>query len=246
MRNWTIKEAVEVVNAGTDQEAIKEIAKHFPLAFMAIAKNDLAALAEGMNEKFTMRRLVFGNTATAETEDDVDVAETTEAAGGKDLDSMTTKQLMQLCDKRGIKVPHYGKNKQFYLEQLQGAGSEEAAEEEAVEDGGDEVGDYDGKSAMELFKLCKERGIKAVPKKPAKFYVGLLEKADAAEAEEATEDGEEDWGDDEEEEAPAPKAKAKPAAKGKPAAKAAPAKGKAKPAAKAAAEADDEEDDWDI
>ena len=34
-------------------------------------------------------------------------------------------------------------------------------------------------SAVELYKLCKERKIKAEPKKPAKFYIGLLEKADA-------------------------------------------------------------------
>lgn len=79
--------------------------------------------------------------------------------------------------------------------------------------------DYSEMSAMDLFKLCKTRGIKAEPKKPAKFYIGLLEKADEA----ATEEDEE-W---EEEEVPA-----KPAKGGK-------AKANAKPAKE-----DDEE--WDI
>ena len=30
MKNWTVKEAVKVINEGKDQEAIKEIVKHFP------------------------------------------------------------------------------------------------------------------------------------------------------------------------------------------------------------------------
>ena len=122
---------------------------------------------------------------------------------------MSTKQLMQLCDKRGIKVPHYGKNKAFYLEALQGtpetAEAEDDTEDEEV--GEDEENPYEGKTAMELFKLCKARGIKAQPKKKAADYIKLLEKADATEVEaDATEEEKDEWGD-EEEEAPAPKRK---------------------------------------
>lgn len=50
----------------------------------------------------------------------------------------------------------------------------------------DEV-DYDEMSEKELYKLCKERKIEAVPKKPKKYYVKLLEEYDAAQ---------DDWGDD--------------------------------------------------
>lgn len=116
-----------------------------------------------------------------------------------------------------------------------------AAEEEDFEDEDDvaeEQVSYEGMSAVELYKLCKSRKIKADPKKPAKYYIGLLKKADeaAAQAEDDAED--EDW-DDEEEEAPAPKVKGgsksdkpatKPTTKGK--------------ASKPAKEEDDE--DWDI
>ena len=42
-------------------------------------------------------------------------------------------------------------------------------------------------SPKELYELCKERGIKAAPKKPANFYIGLLEEYDQAH---------EDWGDE--------------------------------------------------
>lgn len=238
MRNWTIKDAVEVINANQDQEAIKEIAKHFPQAFMAIVKNDVAGLAAGMNDKFTMRRLQFDADATSSEAEEADDA--TEDAGAEDLENMSTKQLMALCDKRGIKVPHYGKNKAFYLEQLQNAGgdAEEAEEDEAEE----QENKYEGMKAMELFKLCKERGIKAETKKPAKYYIALLDKADAAEAED---EGEDDWEEDDEEEtkpakkAPAAKGKGKPAMN-KPATKTSTKKAPAKE------EAEDDGDDWDI
>lgn len=100
-----------------------------------------------------------------------------------------------------------------------------------------EANPYEGKSAMELFKECKARKIKAAPKKPAKYYVDLLVKDDAAKAKAIeAESDDEDWGDEEVE---APKKEDKKAAKS--AAKG----GKAKATKKAEAESEDD-DDWDI
>src|SRR5699024_4277441 len=108
---------------------------------------------------------------------------------------------------------------------------EAEAEDAEAEDDATEANPYEGKSAMELFKECKARKIKAVPKKPAKFYADLLIKDDAAKAEATEVESEEDddWGD---EEAEVPKKEKK-----------APDK---KPAKKAAAKDEDEDDDWDI
>lgn len=69
---------------------------------------------------------------------------------------------------------------------------EEDDDDYDAEDWGDdeeEAIDYSEMSAKELYDLCKERGIKVQPKKPAKFYINQLEEYDAAQ---------EDWGDDEE------------------------------------------------
>ena len=52
--------------------------------------------------------------------------------------------------------------------------------------------DYSELSAKELYKLCKDRDIDVVPKKPAKYYITKLEDDDSKK-----EDG---WDDDEEEE----------------------------------------------
>lgn len=107
-------------------------------------------------------------------------------------------------------------------------------EDEEEEESGSE---YEGKTAVELYKLCKQRKIKAEQKKPAKYYIGLLEKADA-EAEEDTDADDDEW-DDDEEEAPTKK----PAKSNK---KAAPKKS-GKAAKKEEPEDDDDDDDeWEI
>lgn len=248
MKNWTVKEAVETIRAGKDVDGIKEIAKYFPMFFRAVCMNDIDALTAGMgSDKFTVRRVEQGYAALAT--EDVDDAEentsgatdATEDAGDEDLSAMSTKELMKLCDKRGIKVPHYGKNKQFYLDALQNAGGEEAkAEDDATEEASDDP--YEGKSAMELYKLAKKRGLKVEPKKKAAVYAEALRKADAEaeQTEDNTED--EDWGDEEDAEEEAPK---KATSKGT---KKASAKSTKKAPAKKAesAEEEDDGDDWDI
>lgn len=105
-----------------------------------------------------------------------------------------------------------------------------AKKKKAEEDADDEAGevDYSSMTAPELFKECKKRGIKAELKKPAKYYIGLLKKAD----EEAAEDSDDDWGEEEEE---------KPAKKPAKAAEKKPAKKETKKAAD-----EDEDEDWDI
>lgn len=241
MRNWTIKEAVEAINKN-DTTAIKEISKHFPMFFLAIARNDLQALAAMMPEKFTVRRLVMVDAADETDAADTEETETDDGAadGDVDLSTMSTKELMKLCDKRGIKVPHYGKNKQFYLDALNGAG--DAGESEEIKEAEDESNDpYEGKTAMELFKECKKRGIKAEPKQKAAAYIKLL-KADDAKSDEP-EEAEDDWGDEEEAEEKTTK---KPAAKSTKSAGAKKSGTTKKAAAKDPEPAADDDDEWDI
>lgn len=151
-------------------------------------------------------------------------AEAVSEDDGDDLNSKTTKELYQMCVDAGLKVPKYGKNKQFYIAALNEANGEEAPADEQADD------EYADMSAKELFDLCRKRGIKVQPKKKADVYIAALKKADAAEA---AEDDDDDWGDEEDVEPE------KPAAK--------PAKGKkaAKPKAEPEPEEDDD-DDWDI
>lgn len=87
----------------------------------------------------------------------------------------------------------------------------------------EEADDYKAMTAMELFKECKKRGIKAEAKKSEKYYIGLLKKDDAKNTE-TEEDG---WGEEEDK---------KPAKKEKKT-----TKKEAEPE-----EADDDDDEWEI
>lgn len=247
-KNWTLKEAVAVITEGKSKEEIQELGKRYPITAVAIAKlvmNDgLQTIMSAMPDHVTMlkleRALKDGVEEAEDDEDEVDDTAGTEDVGDEDLESMTTKQLYALCVKRGIKANKYSKPKSYYIELLTGndvaeVNTEEAEAEEAEEE---EAGEsYEDMNAMDLYKLCKKRGIKAEPKKTAKEYIKLLKAADAeAESEEA----DDDWDDEEEEEK-------------KPVAKKAPKKEEKKPAkkesskkAKAKEEEEDEEDDWDI
>lgn len=250
MKNWTIKEAVAVIQNGKDTEAIKELAKHFPMFFMAVARNDLGAVAAMMTDKMTVRRLQMEATEMDDEDEsadtDAEAEDTADEGGEDDLDSMSTKQLIALCGKRGIKVPKYGKNKQFYLDALRG-GSEDGADDDGEDEA--EADPYAGKNAIQLYSICKKRGLKVEPRQKAAVYLKALKAADAKAAEaEDTESDDDDWGDeDTAEEQP----KAKGGKSGGKGAKGGAKSGKggkpSKPAKKDDAEdAGDDDDDWEI
>lgn len=183
----------------------------------------------------------------ADDEDD-DVEE----GGSYDYDSMNNAKMYKLLGELGKrkdckeKFGDLSHNSMLKYLKKYGPKSDttgEADDEDDAEESGDE---YEGKSAVELYKLCKQRKIKAEQKKPAKYYIGLLKKADeeaAAEAEADDVEEDEEW-DDDEEEAPKKSAKKAPAkkapAKGKKAAK------KAEPEEAEDDDADDDDDEWEI
>lgn len=146
-----------------------------------------------------------------------------------DYASMSGKELWDILGKAGkrkdCKDKMGGTKKELMVEYINKYGLGDTVEEDEVE--GTEVAEteveenaestnpYEGKSAMELFKECKKRGIKAEAKKPAKFYAELLTKADAEATNDTESDEEDDWGDEveelKEEKKPAKKAAKKPA-----------------------------------
>lgn len=175
--------------------------------------------------------------AKAEEEDESD------EESDSDYDNMSNKELWALLGEVGGRKKcreEFGDTKtadmvKYFKKYYPNGVDAEQPEEEVEEVATDE---YAGKSAVELYKICKTRKIKAEQKKPAKYYADLLKKADAEAAKAKKAEPEEDeWDEDEEEEAPAPK-------KGK-------AKAEKKPAKKAKEEEPeeddgDDDDDWEI
>lgn len=263
-KNYTMKEAVEIISAGTDMEAIADIGRRYPILLHKVTKvatlagNDFVDLMGYLPEHLTANKVntAIKNSAGSDedVEDDVEDAgteveketskkkaakETKSEDAGSDYENMTGKELWDILGKAGkrkdCKDKMGGTKKELMIEYINkyGLGDTVEEEESEVEEEAVEESPYDGISAMELFKECKKRGIKAAPKKPAKYYADLLTKADEEAATGAeVEDEEEGWGDEDEEEV-------KPA---KPAKKA-----EKKTAKKAAKEEEaDDDDDWDI
>lgn len=240
-KNYTFSEAVELIAKG-DMEAIQDIGRRFPIlaakvaTVSALAGESFVDLASYMPDYLTANKVNRGmRDALAEIEesdddeednDDVEETKTTkskakakvEEAEEVDYNKMTAKELWDILGEAGKRNTAKSKKKADLVaavEAMNSADEEDDVDEEEADN------PYEGKTAMDLFKECKKRGIKAAAKKPAKFYVDLLLKADAEDDEEEEDD---DW--DVEEETP----KKKPAAKAK---------------AKKEVE-EDEDDDWDI
>ena len=255
-KNYTFNEAVKIIANGTDLEAITDIGRRYPVlahkiaVVTAKAGEEFVDLMGYMPEYLTANKVntaIKAGITESGSEDDEDTeAEATEDAGEDaddvtdDYDSMNATEIWKLMCERGLDKTVKSKKKGDRIAALReydkngGNTNSDSEDDEDVES----ENPYEGKSAMELFKECKARKIKAVPKKPAKFYVDLLLKDDAAKAEATeAESNDDDWGD---EEAEAPKKEDK-----KTAPKAAAKGDKAKATKKAEAESEDDED-WDI
>lgn len=260
-KNYTFAEAVRIINAGTDMESITDIGRRYPILMHKVATvcakagDAFVDLMNYMPEYLTankvntgLKNAVGGNTEAEDTESDVEntndeATEENTEAGAQDFESMSAKQMWDLLGKAGKRKLAKSTKKADLVEackQAFGAGAADAEDEDEAEteEAETENNPYEGKSAMELFKECKKRGIKAAPKKTAKFYADLLIKADA-EASEETETESDDWDEEEVKEEPKAKKGSKKAEKAEPEKKA------TKKAAKKE-EATDDDDDWDI
>lgn len=106
------------------------------------------------------------------------------ASDDDDLESKTGKELLEIGKELGIPVKAM-KGKAMAIESIRKAIAEQggAMNPPAAADDSEEAeeADYSQLSAKELYKLCKERGIEAEQKKPAKYYIDLLEEADSEE-----------------------------------------------------------------
>lgn len=287
-KNYTMTEVANIFAAGTDSESMADIGKRYPLlaikmtALVAKAPKETVDIFGYMPDYLSANKV---NKAIKDGGEDVSEAEDDETevpaekpakkpvakekaksapkakAEGTDYDSMNNKQMYDLLgelgERKACKAEFGDLSKASmtaYLKKHHGDGATAEAEDEAEE----ETGKYDGKKAPELYALCKKRGIKAEPKKAAKYYIGLLEKADKAEAEAEDEDeADDDWGDDAEEEESEAEAEEddddewkepeeKPKKKAGRPKKAAPKPVAKKAAKKAEEESEDDDDDWDI
>jgi len=253
-KNYTFNEAVSIIAEGKNLEAITDIGRRYPVlatkvaVVAAKAGEEFVDLMGYMPDYLTANKVNTAIKASiTETDTDEDAegteAEATEAeATAEDAsedaaevtaqwdESMNAKQLWSVLGKAGKRKLAKSTKKADLIEACKQAFGTSAETEDTEEEASDEAANpYEGKSAMDLFKECKKRGIKAPAKKPAKFYADLLAKDD----DKGNDEAEEDWSEDE-----------APTKEDKKPAKAAAKSGNKKTAAKKADA--EEDDDWDI
>lgn len=249
-KNYTFSEAVAIIKKGTDMESIADIGRRYPILAQKVAVvaakagDEFVDLMSYMPEYLTANKVnsaikseIAGTETEANAETETEVEVSGDATDSKENaiswnESMNAKQLWDILGKAGKRKLAKSTKKADLIEACKKAFGAEIEAEETEED--EIVNPYEGKTAVELFQECKARKIKAVAKKPAKFYVDLLLKDDAAKAEAEAEevDEEDDW---EEEEETSKKVEKKSTSKSN-----------KKPAKKVEVESDDDDDDWDI
>lgn len=222
-KNWTAYEAAKEIIEGKNKENICEIGSRYPMLTreVAVAGDKILVILKALS-KVTARVLETGLKDGVEVETEVEdgtkEAETEAEDDELDYTDMTGANLYKLCCARGISSKCKSRKKDALIELLEKFDRGELDEEEPKKEAkkaskgkakkaepvdedddwdteDDEEKDlYEGKTAMELFKMCKERGIKAKTKMKADAYVKLLKAADAeSEAEEAEDDEDDDW-----------------------------------------------------
>lgn len=219
-RNYSIAEATRIICEGTDKEAMLDLGRRYPLLAIKLAVITakapeivelMACAPDYLSANKMNKGLKDGVTESddAEDQDDEQDAEVEEEKPAK------------RAGKRGAaKKPA----KKVEPE------DDDDEEEEAETESGDDANPYAGKSAVELYKECKKRGLKIKSKmKASEYAAALVEDDNKGSGSDDAEDGD-DWDEDEPEEKPAKKAP----------------KGKKAPAKKAKEEDEDDDDDWDI
>lgn len=222
--NYTFSEVVAIIKEGKDSAAIADIGKRFPLLAVKLAKatsGDVDAMVEVCGY---IPAKVSANKVNMAIKAALGDAEEAEEAEDDEVEADVPEEV----EEEKPKTKRAGKKAAPKKEEK----TEE--DDEEVEDDEEEADPYDGKDAVELYKMCKSRGIAVKPRRTAKFYAEALRKADAAAADEDEED------DDVEEELPKPTKKAKATKTAKPAKSAK----KAKP--EPVEEDDEDDEDWDI
>ena len=202
--NYSLKVARNAIQSN-NKEMILECGKRFPLTsniLTRIGSNEaLDELFNALPEHITMKKIesvlkegVVITTKDDEVESEAEVPET--EAGEDDGDSEGTPKKMSKEEKarkrkeaRAAKRKAAKEGSKDETKEEEPMNKPEEPAEDAKEDSDEE--DYSKMSAVELFKLCKKKGIKAEPKQKAEVYIKLLNSQDEESSDDEDED--DDW-----------------------------------------------------
>ena len=206
VKNYTLKEAVEFIAKGEDLEAIADLGKRFPILSIKIARltakaeKEIIDFMQYMPEYLTIKKV---NNAVKTVNDSKAEAEDATEAENKPVEEETAKEVEEPEEKENkpVEPKKRGRKPKAKVKAVPVEEPKVEVEDEADEEpteAEETTNNYEGKKAVDLFKLCKSRGLKVTTKKSAKYYIDVLEKddkakAEAKKAEEAEDDEDDDW-----------------------------------------------------
>ena len=210
--NWSLAEGAKVILEKEDMQAMSELIKKFPITSVAIQavgagnEGNLMFLLQALPIHVTMRKVenaykdLMNGSAISDDEDqdeDVDDVAEDETEEDEEVEEEPKPKKRGPKPKNKTKAQKNAEHRKREAIRKSEAEAEDEMDEFDVDEETGEV-DYSAMTAVELFKLCKERGIKAQPKKPAKTYIELLKKADeeAMAVNDEEEDSDDDWDDE--------------------------------------------------
>lgn len=203
VKNYTLKEAVEIIAEGKDLEAVADLGKRFPILSIKIARltakaeKEIIDLMQYMPEYLTIKKV---NNAVRTVNNSKAEAGDAAEAENKPVEEETAKEAEEPEEKENkpVEPEKRGRKPKVKVKAVPVEEPEAEAEDEADEEpteAEETANNYEGKKAVDLFKLCKSRGLKVTTKKSAKYYIDVLKKddeakakAEAKKAEEAEED----------------------------------------------------------
>ena len=171
-KTWTVNEAYNAIK-NNDAEGIADFGKRFPLATTALAK---AGTNAGLDVLFgampdrTMRILEM------QLKDGVTVSDDDEAEEVAEEKPVKTEKKAK-AEKKAEK-PAKAEKVEKKAAPKKSTKKAEPVEEDDEDEAEDDGVDYKSMSPVELFKLCKKRGIKVEPKQKSSVYIKALEAAD--------------------------------------------------------------------
>ena len=205
VKNYTLKEAVEIIAKGEDLEAIADLGKRFPILSIKIARltakaeKEIVDFMQYMPEYLTIKKV--NNAVKTVNESKAEAEDATEAEN-KPVEEETAEEVEEPEEKENkpVEPKKRGRKPKAKVKVVPVEEPKVEVEDEADEEPTEteETADnYEGKKAVDLFKLCKSRGLKVTTKKSAKYYIDVLKKDDKAKAEakkaEEAEDDEDEW-----------------------------------------------------
>lgn len=208
VKNYTLKEAVEIIAKGEDLKAIADLGKRFPVLSIKIARltakaeKEIIDFMQYMPEYLTIKKV--NNAVKTVNEPKAEAEDATEAEN-KPVEEETAKEVEEPEEKENkpVEPKKRGRKPKAKVKVVPVEEPKVEVEDEADEEpteAEETANNYEGKKAVDLFKLCKSRGLKVTTKKSAKYYIDVLKKddeakakAEAKKAEEAEDDDEDEW-----------------------------------------------------